>query len=262
MRFSRRSASWVVNPSPPTPHPFPAHQRSKILRHAATLGSVAFVVGLTCAISGCSPSSESPLAPSLGGTVAGPNITAGPTITAVIPAAGSAAGGSLVKIAGTGFMPGMTVMFDDIKVTAQVQSQTATFATVEAPAHAVGPADLTVTNPDGQFQRVAAAFSYRTEDAFDMNGVWAGFTVNGTDTAVGFEIRNNTLVSATCAFTAAVPFVFSDMPRVQNGGFSLVAQGGATLAGRIVSANEILGTINFPACSDGLLPWRVTRRSD
>ena len=119
-----------------------------------------------------------------------------------------------------------------------------------------------LTNPDGQFQRVAAAFSYRTEDAFDMNGVWSGFTVNGTDTAVGFEIRNNTLVSATCAFTAAVPFVFSDMPRVENGSFSLVAQGGATLAGRIVSANEILGTINFPACSDGLLPWRVTRRSD
>jgi hypothetical protein len=220
------------------------------------------VIGLTCAISGCSPSPDSPLAPSPGGTAAGPNIAAGPTITAVIPAAGSAAGGSLVKIVGTGFMPGMTVMFDDIKVTAQLQYSIPTSATAEAPAHAAGPADLTVINPDGQFHRVAAAFTYALADAFDMNGIWAGFTSNGTDTAVGFEIRNNTLVSATCAFNAAVPFVFSDMPRVQNGGFSLVAQGGATLAGRIVSANEILGTINFPACNDGLLPWRVTRRSD
>lgn len=256
MRFSCGSACWFVEAFPSAPHPFPAHQRSRNFRHVATLGWMTFVVGLMGAISGCSPSSESPLAPSPGATAAGPNITA------VIPAAGSAAGGSLVKIVGTGFMPGMTVMFDDIKVTAQVQNPTSASATAEAPAHAVGQADLTVINPDGQFQRVAAAFTYRTEDAFEMNGVWAGFTVNGTDTAVGFEIRDNTLVSATCAFTAAMPFVFSDRPRVQNGGFSLVAQGGATLAGRIVSANEILGTINFPACNDGLLPWRVNRQND
>ena len=99
-------------------------------------------------------------------------------------------------------MPGMTVMFDDIKVTAQVQYPTSSSTTfyTEAPAHAVGTADLIVTNPDGQFQRVAAAYTYGLEDAFDMNGVWAGFTVNGTDTAVGFEIRDNTLVSA-CART-------------------------------------------------------------
>ena len=256
MRFSCQSASWILEAIRSARHPFPAHQRSRIFRHVATLGSMTFVIGLTCAISGCSPSPESPLAPSPGGTAARPNVTA------VIPAFGSAAGGSIVKIVGTGFMPGMTVMFDDIKVTAQVQYPTSSSTTfyTEAPAHAVGTADLIVTNPDGQFQRVAAAYTYGLEDAFDMNGVWAGFTGNGTDTAVEFEIRDNTLVSASCAYTAAVPFIFSTFPRVQNGGFSLIAEDGATLAGKIVSESEIVGTMNFPACNNGLLPWRVSRK--
>jgi hypothetical protein len=250
MRSGCRSASWLLEAIRSARHPLPAHQRSRLFRHGATLGSMTIVISLACAISGCSP-----LAPSPGGTAARPNVTA------VIPAFGSAAGGSIVTIVGTGFMPGMTVMFDNIKVTARQHppSSSTTFYT-EAPAHAVGTADLVVTNPDGQFQRVAAAYTYGLEDAFDMNGVWAGFTSNGTDTAVEFEIRDNTLVSAVCAYTAAVPFVFSTLPRVQNGGFSLIAEDGATLAGKIVSAVEIVGTINFPACNDGLLPWRVSRK--
>ena len=256
MRFNCRSASWILEAIRSARHPFPAHQRSRIFRHLATLGSMTFVIGLTCAISGCSSSPESPLAPSPVGTAASP------TVTGVIPAFGSAAGGAIVKIVGTGFTPGMTVMFDDIKVAAQVPYPTSSSTTfyAEAPAHAVGSVDLTVTNPDGQFQRVAAAYTYGLEDAFDMNGVWAGFTVNGTDTAVGFEIRDNTLVSASCAYTAAVPFIFLTFPRVQSGGFSLIAEDGATLAGKIVSESEIVGTMNFPACNNGLLPWRVSRK--
>ena len=151
------------------------HQRSRIFRRVATLGSITFVVGLACGTSGCSQSPESLTAPSPVGTAAVPNVTA------VMPAFGSAAGGSIVRIVGTGFMSGMTVMFDDIKVTAQVPYLTSSSTTfyAEAPAHAGGTVDLTVTNPDGQFQRVAAAYTYGLEDAFDMNGVWAGFTVNG-----------------------------------------------------------------------------------
>jgi hypothetical protein len=96
----------------------------------------------------------------------------------------------------------------------------------------------------------------------DAGGVWAGFTVHGTDTAVEFEIRDNTLVSAACAYTAATPFTFSNRPRVQNGGFSLVADDGATLSGKIVSASEIVGTLNFTAWHNTPLTWRVNRRND
>jgi hypothetical protein len=261
MRFSCRSASWILEAIRSACYPLLDHQRkSRIFRHVTTLGPMAFVIGLTCAISGCSQSPGLPVAPSSTGTTTPP--IGRPNVTAVIPAVGSAAGGSIVKIVGTGFTPGMTVMFDDIKVTAQVQYPTSSSTTfyTEAPAHAVGTADLIVTNPDGQFQRVAAAYTYGMEDAFDMNGVWAGFTDNGTDTGVEFEIRGNTLVSAVCAYTAVVPFIFSTLPRVQNGGFSLIADDGATLAGKIVSESEIVGTIYFPACNNTPLTWRVSRK--
>ena len=256
MRLRCWSASWIPESMRSAHHPFPAHQRSRVVRDAATLGSMAVVVALTLAVSGCSPSPESPLAPSTGGAVGRPNVTA------VTPAFGSVAGGSIVTIVGTGFMPGMTVMFDDIKATAPVQflSSSSTRFYTEAPAHAIGAADLIVTNPDGQFQRMAAAYMYGLEDAFDMNGAWVGFTSNGTDTAVEFEIRGNTLVTASCAYTAATPFMFSTPPRVQNGGFSLIADDGATLAGKIVSESEIIGTMTFPACNNALLPWRVSRK--
>jgi IPT/TIG domain-containing protein len=262
MRFTRQSASSILEAIRSARYPLPDHQRkSRIFRHVTTLGSMTFVIGLTCAISGCSQSPGFPVAPSSTGTTTPP--IGRPNVTAVIPAVGSAAGGSIVKIVGTGFMPGMIVTFDDIKVT-QVDYPTSSFTTfyTETPAHPVGTADLIVTNPDGQSQRVAAAYTYGLEDAFDMNGVWAGFTINGTDTAVGFEIRGNTLVSAVCAYTAAVPFIFSTLPRVQNGGFSLIADDGATLSGKIVSASEIVGTINFPACNNTRLTWRVNRKND
>jgi hypothetical protein len=263
MRFTRQSAAWILEAIRSARYPLPNHQRnSRICRHVTTLGSMTCVIGLTCAISGCSQSPGFPVAPSSTGTTTPP--IGRPTVTAVVPAVGSAAGGSIVKIVGTGFMSGMFVSFDDVKVTARVDYPTSSFTAfyTETPAHAVGTVDLIVTNPDGQSQRVAAAYTYGLEDAFDMNGVWAGFTLNGSDTAVEFVIRNNTLVSATCAYTAATPFIFSNLPRVQNGGFSLIADDGATLSGKIVSASEIVGTINFPACNNTRLTWRVNRKND
>ncbi len=255
MRLSCRSASWIHEAIRCARHPLLTHERGRMFRYVATLASVVSMIGLTCAISGCSRS-ETPIGPSP------PLTSAAPKVTSVSPSFGSAAGGAIVKIDGTGFMPGITVMFDDIKVAARLYppSSSTTFYT-EAPAHAVGTADLIVTNPDGQFHRVAAGYTYGREDAFDMNGVWAGFTSNGTDTAVGFEIRDNTLISAACAYNAAVPFVLSTLPRVEKGGFSLIAEDGATLAGKIVSATEMVGTINFPACNPGLHPWRVSRKN-
>ena len=56
MRFSWRSTSWILEAIRSARHPLPAQQRSRIFRHLATLGSMTFVIGLTCAISGCSPS--------------------------------------------------------------------------------------------------------------------------------------------------------------------------------------------------------------
>ena len=57
-------------------------------------------------------------------------------------------------------------------------------------------------------------------------------------------------------------FTFSESPKVQKGEFSLIADGGATLTGRIVSPSGILGSINFPAWNHTHLAWRGNRKSN
>jgi hypothetical protein len=119
-----------------------------------------------------------------------------------------------------------------------------------------------VTNPDGQSLRLADRYTYARPESFDVNGVWSGFSINGTDTAVTFVIEQNRLVSASCAYDVYTPFTFSESPSVQNGEFSLIADGGATLSGTIVSPSEIVGSIDYPACNKTRLTWRVNRKSN
>lgn len=215
-----------------------------------------FIVPLSLAISACSESAG-PVSPPRPGPA-----LAAPSVTQVTPSVGSAGGGTTIKIVGTGFMSGMVVTFDGIKVSAGFVSP-ANLSVLfhgEAPEHAAGTVDVVVTNPDGQSHRLEAGYTYAPRDSFDMNGVWTGFTDNGTDTGVEFEIKNHRLISATCAYNAYMPFIFSEPPSVQNGEFLLTADDGATLSGRVVSDAEIVGTINFPLCNPAPLTWRVQRK--
>lgn len=222
---------------------------------AAALRSMSLIVSLA-ALSACSETSRPPVSP-----LQPRPPQAAPTITQVLPSIGSAAGGATVKIVGTGFVTGTVVTFDGIKITGRSDSpaNSYTIFNAEAPAHAAGAVDVLVTNPDGQSHRLEAGYTYAPQASFDLNGRWAGYTSNGTDTGVEFEISDNRLVSATCAYTAYMPFVFSEQPTVHNGEFQLTAEGGATLAGRVVSHTEIVGTINFPQCNPSPLTWRVYR---
>lgn len=231
----------------------------RMIRCSEALRSITCVIGVTWAMSGCSESSGSPGAPS-----PPPPPRAAPAVTEVVPSAGSAGGGATIKIVGTGFMPGMVAMFDGIKVTGQYDSRDTSFSTfyTETPAHAAGTVDLVVTNPDGQSQRLASGYTYAPQGSFDLNGNWGGFSLNGTDTWVEFVIRDNRLVSASCAYTVHTPFTFASFPTVENGEFSFTADGGATISGRIVSASEVLGTISFPPCTTTPLPWRASRKSN
>ena len=168
-------------------------------------------------------------------------------LTDVLPSVGSAAGGTSLKIVGTGFRPGMVAMFDDIKGTGRFDSWDTSFTTffTETPAHAVGTVDLVVSNPDGQSHRVEAGYTYASPDSFDPNGVWSGYTLHGSDTWVEFVIRGNRLVSASCTYDTKIPFTFAELPNVHDGQFSVVADGGATISGRIVSASEMAGRSAF-----------------
>ena len=218
-------------------------------------------IGLTWGLAGCSQSSGLPGAPS--STVNPTTSSAAPVITDILPSVGSSTGGATFKIVGTGFMPGMIAMFDGIKVTGGFDTRDQSFTTFysETPAHAVGAVDLTVTNPDGQSHRVEAGYTYAAPDSFDPNGDWGGFSLNGTDTWVEFVIRDNRLVSASCSYNARVDFTFAELPSVRGGEFSVVADGGATISGRIVSASEMAGTISVPSCTTTPLPWRVNREA-
>lgn len=255
-------------PSAPFRGPFPLYRQEVAmgLYRGFTAGiALAGVIGLMGVISGCSHSSGLPGSPS---TVIPepPPAPSGPApaVADVLPSVGSAAGGATIKIVGTGFMPGMTAMFDGIKVTGRFDSRDTSFTTFlsETPAHAAGTVDLTVTNPDGQSHRVAAGYSYAPQESFDPNGVWGGFSLNGTDTLVEFVIEANRLVSASCWYDAHLSVTFAESPSLHSGEFSAIGESGATISGRIVSATEMVGTISFPPCTTTPLPWRASRQSD
>jgi hypothetical protein len=84
---------------------------------------------------------------------------ASPSIRAISPEAGPAAGGTLVTITGTNFQSGAAVAFGDVSATAVTVTSTSEIQ-ARSPAHAVGKVDLRVTNPDNETATLAGAFAY------------------------------------------------------------------------------------------------------
>ena len=94
-------------------------------------------------------------------------------VTAVSPNIGSTAGGTPVVVAGTGFIAETIVTFDGIVAKGFLSRGSMYFDT---PAHAAGPVDVVVTNPNAEPVTLAAAFTYASADTFDLNGEWEGGT--------------------------------------------------------------------------------------
>ena len=82
-----------------------------------------------------------------------------PTITAVMPAVGSKAGGATVTITGTGFLEGAAVAFGG-SAAQSVVVVSATTISATAPAGTVGKVTISVTNTDLQVGSLANAFEY------------------------------------------------------------------------------------------------------
>ncbi len=117
-----------------------------------------------------------------------------PTITSVMPATGSTAGGTVVIVSGADFLPGAAVLFGGTAVT--VSSQTPTSLTLVTPPRAAGPVTLTVSNPDGGVVAMPSAFTYVAPPATvtppTVTGLTPGSgpTTGGTDVAItgtGFQ---------------------------------------------------------------------------
>jgi hypothetical protein len=91
--------------------------------------------------------------------------SAPPVITNVSPTAGPVEGGTVLKLTGTGFVPGAHVEIDGSHVSTVSVVDSAT-VTLVAPAHQAGIVNVVVINPDGQ-RSLARSFVYGTPPAPD-----------------------------------------------------------------------------------------------
>jgi hypothetical protein len=78
----------------------------------------------------------------------------------ISPTSGPAAGGQSVTISGALFQQGAKATVNGVPLTGIVVSPDGTHITGTMPAHAAGPAAVTVTNPDQQYTAVPGSFTY------------------------------------------------------------------------------------------------------
>ena len=215
--------------------------------------SVLMAIALVAACgSGGSPTSPPPTS-SPGSTPPAPGPP--PSITSISPATGSSGGGAAILIVGTGFKPGAVAVFDGVSVPGGFDTRDPAFTkmSVLTPPHSEGAVDVVVTNPDGASGRMSAGFAYASQGSFNPNGTWEGYAADGDHSRpTTFTIENDQLVSASCegaslGLAAVVPLT--------GGEFSMSRGEEVVMSGRIVSASQMIGTINFGPCT--LLGWRA-----
>lgn len=111
-----------------------------------------------------------------------------PTAISSSPTSGPQAGGTIVTILGTNFLPGLTVNFGSAPGT--VVSVASNSITVMSPAAASATkVDVTVVNPDGKSSRLAGAFNYTKPPTLTKVAPDSGSTAGGTSitiTGTGF----------------------------------------------------------------------------
>jgi hypothetical protein len=125
-----------------------------------------------------------------------------PSIAAFNPTKGPSAGGWPVTITGTGFVAGMTVNVAGGATPCQpvtVQSQTT--ATCIMPAHALGPANVTVTTPGGTSTQTKTVFYVDAPEVTSVapaRGPLAGGTVVTLTGSSFFAVSSITVGGAAC----------------------------------------------------------------
>lgn len=140
-----------------------------------------------------------------------PEPVVNPTISGVLPGAGTENGGTDVTITGTGFQAGADVTFGaDLGA---VVSVTATEIVVTTPAHAAGIVNVTVTNPDTGSDTLAAAYEYTatpivnptiisvTPGSGTENGGTV-VTITGTGFQAGADVSFGTTLGTVVSVTA------------------------------------------------------------
>ena len=141
-----------------------------------------------------------------------------PTISAISPVSGPAAGGTAVTITGTGFLTGAGVTLGGTAAT-NVVVVSSTSITAKTAAHAGGAVSVVVTNTDGQSGSLSNGFTYTnpaptvttispvsgtTAGGTAVTITGTGFLAGATVTLGGAAATNVTVVSGT-SITATTP---------------------------------------------------------
>jgi len=82
-----------------------------------------------------------------------------PSVTSITPSTGAANGGTAVTIAGTGFLPGATVILGGTAATGATVVNDTSIAAI-TPAHPAGGVSVVVTNTDGQSGTLSNGYTY------------------------------------------------------------------------------------------------------
>ena len=120
-----------------------------------------------------------------------------PTPTAVSPDNGLYTGGTVITIAGSGFVDGATVKINNVAATG-VAFISATRITAAVPAGAIGTQDVKVTNPDGGFVVFSGGFRYNAAPTITTINPASGpqsttvVTITGTGFASGVKVKFGT----------------------------------------------------------------------
>jgi hypothetical protein len=213
------------------------------------------VVLIAETLAGCSGSSIAGPSGSNGTITPIPSNAPKPTISTISPNAGSIYGGSLVTVVGE-LDRGATATIGGIRVSMGWSPMDSTKYFLITPPHAAGPADIVVTNPDGTSQTVVGGYTYADPGSFDLEGVWAGFTVDGSDTWVEFTVSDHLLTKVRCTDEASRVVAIAVSQPVVNGKIEFVGDAGRFSAW-VASASEAAGVIDIAPCS-GVRRWEAT----
>jgi hypothetical protein len=83
-----------------------------------------------------------------------------PTIISILPTSGPEAGGTLVTITGTNFLPGAAVSFGGVDATGVTVVSSTQIGAVTPAQQSAGPVAVVVTNPDGHPATLPGGFTY------------------------------------------------------------------------------------------------------
>ena len=213
------------------------------------------VVLIAETLAGCSGSSIAGPSGSNGTVTPIPSNAPKLTISTISPNAGSTYGGSLVTVVGE-FDRGATAMIGGIRVSTGWSPTDSTKHFFITPPHTAGPADIVVTNPDGTSQTVAGGYTYVDPGSSDLEGAWAGFTVDGSDMWVEFTVRDHRLTNVKCTDGAGRVVEIAASQPVVNGEIEFAGDAGRFSAWA-ASASETAGVIDIAPCS-GVRRWEAT----